>query len=214
MKRYPDVAAWLADQTRFVPEVEALLSVLRRADLDEGIKWGSPTWADAGQNVANLGLRKDHAVVGFFRGALLPDPQRHLETPGEHSRHVRTLAFADLDAVREKTPVLEAFLAEAIELTRAGTKVPRLSPDEVDLPDELVDRMDADPDFAECFWGMTPGRRRGHALHIGGAKTPKGRASRLERCAERILLGKGIHDCICGKSQRMPRCDGSHSRKA
>jgi uncharacterized protein YdeI (YjbR/CyaY-like superfamily) len=212
VKQYPSVAAWLADRTALVDECTLLIDILHQTGMDEAIKWGSPTWVDGGHNVANLGLMRGHVVVGFFRGALLSDPEGQLVTPGV-SRHTRFLEFTDLDDIAARRDVLEAYLAEAIARTRAGETVPRPDPGDLELCDELLERMDADPAFAEAFWGMTPGRRRGHAIHINGAKTEKGRRSRVEAATARVLAGKGRQECICGRSQRMPRCDGSHGRR-
>lgn len=213
MKQYPSVAAWLADQTTFVDEAAALIEVLRGTGMEEAVKWGAPTWMDGGHNVANLGMLKGRVVVGFFRGALLSDPDRRLEQPGQ-SRHTRFLSFPDGAAVEAGLPALRAFLDEAIARTRAGETVPKPDPGDLELCAELLERMDADPAFAEAFWGMTPGRRRGHALHINGARTEKGRRSRIGAATPRILAGKGRQECICGRSQRMPRCDGSHNKPA
>ncbi|WP_338140796.1 hypothetical protein [Wenyingzhuangia gilva] len=34
--------------------------------------------------------------------------------------------------------------------------------------------------------------------------------SRIEKYKERILNGKGMNDCVCNLSKKMPNCDGSH----
>jgi CDGSH-type Zn-finger protein len=35
-------------------------------------------------------------------------------------------------------------------------------------------------------------------------------SARIEKFTPRILRGKGMNDCVCGHSQKMPGCDGSH----
>ena len=34
--------------------------------------------------------------------------------------------------------------------------------------------------------------------------------SRIEKVIPKILAGKGMNDCTCGMSKRLPNCDGSH----
>ena len=76
----------------------------------------------------------------------------------------------------------------------------------------LVERFADVKGLESAFMALTPGRQRGLVLNIEGAKQSKTRSDRVVKHIPRILAGKGIHDCICGKSQRMPRCDGSHSQ--
>ena len=65
-------------------------------------------------------------------------------------------------------------------------------------------------EFKKAFEGLTPGRQRAYNLYFTAAKQSKTRVDRIEKYTERILSGKGINDCVCGKSKRMPNCDGSH----
>ena len=62
----------------------------------------------------------------------------------------------------------------------------------------------------EAFEGLTLGRRRHYNLHFSRAKKAATRVSRIDAATERILMGKGLRDCICGRSKRLPSCDGSH----
>ena len=87
--------------------------------------------------------------------------------------------------------------------------MPALSP-EVVYVEELQRRLDSDPGFREAFEALTPGRRRGYNLHFAQPKNSSTREARIDRCGERILLGKGLNDCVCGRSKRPPGCDGSH----
>ena len=56
---------------------------------------------------------------------------------------------------------------------------------------ELVAALDADPELAEAFHALTPGRRKSYVLNLNAAKKPETRASRIERFRDRILAGKG-----------------------
>ena len=53
-------------------------------------------------------------------------------------------------------------------------------------------------------------RQRAFLLQFNSAKQAKTRAARIEKAKPRILAGKGPNDCICGLTNRPPRCDGSH----
>ena len=44
------------------------------------------------------------------------------------------------------------------------------------------------------------------------AKQAKTREARIEKYTPKILDGKGMTDCTCGLSKRMPNCDGSHKQ--
>ena len=70
--------------------------------------------------------------------------------------------------------------------------------------------MDAEPVFKAAFESLTPGRQRAYNLFFSGAKQSTTRTARIEKYVDRILKGKGINDCVCGHSKRMPNCDGSH----
>lgn len=61
-----------------------------------------------------------------------------------------------------------------------------------------------------AFHALTPGRQRAYNLHFSAAKQSATRQSRIAKCTPLILCGKGLNDCTCGLSKRMPQCDGSH----
>lgn len=50
------------------------------------------------------------------------------------------------------------------------------------------------PDIAEAFEALTPGRRRGYLLHIAGAAQAATRLRRIESAVPKILAGKGMQD--------------------
>jgi uncharacterized protein YdeI (YjbR/CyaY-like superfamily) len=54
--------------------------------------------------------------------------------------------------------------------------------------------LDDDPELAEAFRALTPGRQKGYLLHFAGAKQSATRAARVEKHAPRILKGLGLDD--------------------
>ena len=91
-------------------------------------------------------------------------------------------------------PVLKAYMREAIEVEKAGLKVDFKKTAEFTVPEEFQKRLDADAALRTAFAALTPGRQRGYILHFSAAKQSKTRESRIEKCVQRILDGKGFDD--------------------
>ena len=208
MKDYATADAWYADQQEWHEEVAALRAIVLGAGLTETVKWKHPCYTDRGKNIVIIGFRKGCALASFLKGALVDEPRGRFLTPGR-DRSGRYLPYTSVDQIQAEQPYLEQLIAKAIEVERAGLRVEPL-PDEIDYVAELRARMEADEPFREAFEALTPGRRRGYNMHFEQAKKPATREARIERCTERIFKGKGLLECICGRSARPPRCDGSH----
>ena len=185
------LAAHFADLPRWREAQLALRALLLEAGLVEAWKWHAPVYTRDGHNVAIIWGFKDHTGLGFFKGALLDDPAGILLAPGPNSRSSRVVNVTTAEEVAALRPVLADYLAEAMR--KAADPVP-MPKDDLDPPEELVARLEADPDLAEAFATLTPGRRRGWILTIGQAKQAQTRTNRIERAAPRILAGKGPND--------------------
>lgn len=177
---------------RWGDELRALRSIVGESELVEALKWGAPCYTLDGKNVAALGAFVDGCRLSFFKGALIDDPGGALVAAGPNSRHTRYLAFSSLAEVEAQREAIAELLAKAIAVERAGLRVPPAP--EGELPEELASRLADDPALAAAFEALTPGRRRSHALHVAGAKQAATRARRAERCAQKILAGKGFNE--------------------
>lgn len=193
-------------------ELTALRLILLDCGLTEEWKWRQPCYTFQGKNIGILASFKDSCAVSFFKGVLLQDDHGILEKPGENSQSVRFARFTHVKQITELDAILKAYIYEAIEIEKAGLKVELKSNSELVFPEELHAKFAQDPAFHYAFQALTPGRQRGFNLYFSGAKSAKSREARIEKHTERILAGKGINDCICGLSQKMPRCDGSHNQ--
>jgi uncharacterized protein YdeI (YjbR/CyaY-like superfamily) len=72
----------------------------------------------------------------------------------------------------------------------AGTKPPKVDR-AIDMPDELIEALDADPELAEAFHGLTPGRRKSYLFNLNQTKQSATRVARIAKFREKIIAGKG-----------------------
>jgi uncharacterized protein YdeI (YjbR/CyaY-like superfamily) len=156
------------------------------------LKWGTPCYTYQGTNIVIIGGLKEYCVLSFFKGALLSDTDGILAKPGENTQFGRLIRFANVREIVKLAPVLKAYIYEAIEVEQAGIKLISKSPATPDIPPEFQDRLDKDRALRTAWDGLTPGRQRGYLLYFSQAKQSKTRTSRVEKCREQILKGKGI----------------------
>jgi len=206
----PKVDAFLSKADKWQEEMEELRTILLDCGLIEEFKWRTPCYTFQERNIALIGAFKAHCVLSFFKGALLNDTNDILEKPGENTQAARVIRFTNLQEIRAKEATLKAYIFEAIEVEKAGLSVDFKENETLVLPEELLMKFEELPAFKTAFEALTPGRQRGYNLFFSAGKQSKTRTSRIEKYLQRILDGKGINDCVCGLSSKMPSCDGSH----
>jgi uncharacterized protein YdeI (YjbR/CyaY-like superfamily) len=206
----PNIDDYLRDNKQWRKELQALRTIVLDCGLTEEWKWRAPCYTHQGANVVLIGALREGCALSFMKGALLKDAEGILVKPGENTRAARLIRFTNVQEIIERQSILTFYIHEAIELENAGVKVDFEKDRKLDLPPELQDKFDESPTLQTAFEALTPGRKRGYLLYFSGAKRATARASRIEKHVERILNGKGIHDCVCGQSRKMPNCDGSH----
>jgi uncharacterized protein YdeI (YjbR/CyaY-like superfamily) len=65
---------------------------------------------------------------------------------------------------------------------------------ELELPEELVEALESDPELAQAFAALTPGRQRSYIFALNSAKTSATKVSRIIKFRDKILAGKGALD--------------------
>tara|TARA_R110002072_G_scaffold246235_1_gene405465 strand:+ start:47 stop:685 length:639 start_codon:yes stop_codon:yes gene_type:complete len=170
--------------------LQQLRQICLDCGLEETVKWGHPCYMHAGRNIALLGAFRGNFRLNFFNAALLNDPEGVLEKQGPNSRHAGMIRFTELAGVGALEAVIRRYLTESMVYARAGLK-PANEPREIELPDELVDAMDCDPELAEAFCMLTPGRQRSYVINLNAAKKSETRMARIAKFRARILAGKG-----------------------
>ncbi|WP_144996202.1 DUF1801 domain-containing protein [Polystyrenella longa] len=205
------VDEYLHNLREWQDELKHLRRILLTCPLTEEFKWRSPCYTSEKKNIVILGGFKDSCVLSFFKGSLLKDPEGILTKPGENTREGRVIRFTSVCEIAELEPTLRAYIDEAIEAEKAGLTVGLKEDRELKYPEELLAELDESPELKIAFESLTPGRQRAYLMFFNAAKQSKTKTARIEKYRERILDGKGINDCTCGLSQKMPQCDGSHN---
>ena len=197
-------------------EFEKLRSIVLECNLNEELKWGVPCYTYSNvvekkqQNIVLIHGFKEYCALLFMKGALLNDSNGILIQQTENVQGGRQIRFTSLEEIEEQEAILKAYIFEAIEVEKAGLKVAIKPHADYVIPEEFQLKMDKNQALKTAFERLTPGRQRAYILHFSGSKQAKTREARIENYTQRILMGKGLNDCICGLSKRMPNCDGSH----
>lgn len=168
----------------------ALRQICLRAGLEEHVKWGHPCYMHAGRNIVLIGALRGDFRLNFFNAALMTDPDGLMEKQGPNTRHKDSIRFTSAAQVAARAARLDVYLAEAMAYAKAGLLPPKTAA-EVELPEELVEALDADPELAEAFWALTPGRQRSYAVNLAQAKSAETRWRRIEKFRPQIMAGKG-----------------------
>lgn len=190
----PKVGAFLRRQDRWRAEFEKLREILLASGLTEELKWGKPCYTLDGKNVALIHGFKEYCAILFHKGALLKDAKSVLVQQTENVQAARQVRFTSVQEVAKLERTLKAYLRDAIEIERAGLRVPFKKTEEFELPEEFESRLAADARLKAAFAALTPGRQRAYLFHFSQPKLSKTRAARVERHVPRILEGLGLDD--------------------
>lgn len=193
-KKNPQVDAYLSRASRWREEAAALRAIVLDCGLTEELKWGKPCYTFQGSNVVIIQGFKAHCALMFFKGALLTDAAGVLRSQGQNTQSALRMEFTDVQQVAALEPTLRAYVAEAIEIEKAGLKVEFKKKHELVLPDELLGAFKKNTQLEAAFKALTPGRQRAYCLHFTSAKRAETRAARIAKCAADILAGKGLND--------------------
>jgi uncharacterized protein YdeI (YjbR/CyaY-like superfamily) len=174
--------------------MDDLRKIARECDLVEELKWGKPCFTYRKKNVAIIIPLKDACAFSFFKGALLKDPKHILKRIGEHTQAGRWVRFTSSTEISVLRPTLSKYIDAAIQVEKSGRKVPLKKASEYVVPEELQGELKASAGLEAAFEALTPGRRKSYIFHVAGAKQPKTRVARAQRCVPMILSGRGFNE--------------------
>jgi uncharacterized protein YdeI (YjbR/CyaY-like superfamily) len=193
-KMNPLVSKVHGKEKRWRAEFAELRQLCLASGLGEQLKWGQACYDLNGSNVVVIHGFKEYCALLFMKGALLKDPKGLLIQQTKNVQSARQMRFASLADINRRQAAVKACIKEAIAVEKSGARVKMKSVAEFDVPAEFARRLDDDPELADAFRSLTPGRQKGYLLHFADAKQSATRAARVEKHAPRILKGLGLND--------------------
>ncbi|MFC5649521.1 YdeI family protein [Paenibacillus solisilvae] len=190
----PKVNEFLSKAKTWQEEYEKLRKIVLDCELTEEFKWMHPCYTFEKKNIVLIHGFKEYCALLFHKGALLQDAHGILIQQTENVQAGRQIRFSNVREIVAMETILKAYIYEAIEVEKAGLEVNFKKHTEFILPEEFQNKFDEIPALKTAFEALTPGRQRAYILYFSGPKQSKTRESRVEKCMQQILNGKGLND--------------------
>lgn len=190
----PKVDFYFNKAKKWQQEIEKLRIIVLDCQLTEELKWGCPCYTFQKSNVVLIHIFKDYCALLFMKGALLKDSKKILIQQTENVQAARQIRFTNIEQIIKLQAILKTYIYEAIEIEKAGLKVPLKKNTELVFPEEFQKQLNKNAALKTAFAALTPGRQRAYNLYFSAAKQSKTRESRIEKCMPQILKGKGLDD--------------------
>ncbi len=198
IKKDKAIDAYIAKSADFAkPILLHIRELVHKAcpDVEEKMKWSFPHFDYKGEMMCSMAAFKQHAVMGFWKAALMKDASLIDNAKSEVSMgHLgRITSLKDLPSDKKIT----AWVKEAMQLTDKGAKLPaRPKPTEKDkkelvVPDYFVKALAKNKKAKQVFDNFAYSHRKEYLMWITEAKTEETRNKRMETALEWIAEGKG-----------------------
>lgn len=156
-------------------------------EVEETMRWGSPSFTYKGRILAGMAAFKAHARFGFWQSEAAADGTGE----GAMRRFGRLTGLADLpDEAAFRAMVDKAMALVEASATQKAKRAPRAP---IAMPDDLRDAIDAVPAAAAAWDRFPPGKRRDYMEWVIEAKRPETRAKRIAQAVAWLAEGKARH---------------------
>ena len=181
-------------KAKWQKELETLRMIVLDCGLTEELKWGVPCYTSQKRNIVLMHVFKEYCALLFFKGVLLKDAKGILVQQTENVQAARQIRFTSVKEIVKIKTIIKAYIHEAIEVEKAGLKVDLKKTTEFTVTEEFQNKLDKNRALKTAFKALTPGRQRGYLLYFSAPTQSKTRESRIKKCMQQILRGKGLND--------------------
>lgn len=188
-------ANWFFDKdTKWQKEYKKLRAIIINCGLKEELKWGCPCYTFQGHNIVLIHGFKEYCALLLNKGVLLNDSNKILIQQTENVQSARQIRFTNIDEINDLEQTIKEYVFEAIELEKAGLKVKMKKTSEFEMPEELKQAFENNPELKTAFLNLTPGRQRSYLLYFSQAKQSTTRENRIKKLMPKIFEGKGHNE--------------------
>ncbi|MBX5438698.1 MAG: YdeI/OmpD-associated family protein [Thermoflavifilum sp.] len=191
---HPEVDKYIEQAGKWQAELRMLRNIALACALAEEIKWGCPCYTYQHKNIVLIHTFKAYCALLFFKGALLADPHHVLIQQTPNVQAARQMRFTGTADIQQQESTIKQYIYEAIEIEKAGLRVPLKKTEAYPVPEEFQQKLDNHAGLRKAFQSLTPGRQRAYLFYFAQAKQPKTRLKRIEACIPKILKGEGLYD--------------------
>jgi uncharacterized protein YdeI (YjbR/CyaY-like superfamily) len=187
----PQVDLYLSTAPKWQRELETFRMLILDCNLAEEFKWSIPVYTFQKKNIVAINGFKEFCALSFFKGALLQNSNGILAKIGA-VQAARWVKFTSVKEIIKMQPILKAYIFEAIEVEKAGLKVPKKKTSDYKIPEEFQNKLNEIQALKKAFYALTPGRQRAYIIYFSQAKQSKTREARVEKYIPQILQGMGL----------------------
>lgn len=173
------------------PILTRLRAVVRATcpDVEESIKWSSPSFGYRGAILCSMAAFKQHATFGFWQRERVTGDAAPADERSAMGQFGRLTGVDDLP----DDAVLAEMIERAMALIDSGARAPRPikhPKPPATVPDDFAEAMAAVPAAERTFAGFPPGQRREYIEWVTGSKRPDTRQRRIAQSVKWLAEGK------------------------
>lgn len=186
------VDTYINNHEKWEDELNEIRAVFNATELNEDLKWGSPTYTFQNKNILGMVGFKNHLGIWFHQGVFLKDVHKKLisaeKSTAKAMRQWKVTKEQPIDFA-----ILKEYTLEAIENQKAGKE---LKPQKKQLIDStfLQKALAENTTLNTAFKKLTPGKQNEYMEFVSTAKQDATKLRRLEKIKPLILAGKGLND--------------------
>lgn len=189
--RDPRIDAYIAKSAEFArPLLKRLRETVHEAcpQIEETVKWGSPSFVYAGGILCGMAAFKQHASFGYWKHALVMGADAARDGMGSYGKMT---GLADLPPKKR----LIADIKKAMKLNEQGVKTPGVRKTTTQkpppkAPPDLAAALKKNAAARATFESFSPSHKREYVEWLEEAKRDETRARRLTQAVEWMAEGK------------------------